>query len=161
MADDPVEPQAPVLEEEDFSFPCNSPCSIDSPSWLYPPTSLGDDVQSRVKQKEVEEKEEVVRDPVRDGSREDKMDMLWEDFNEELWGSSSTGEKRGRESFGGGKTGSSKGSGRGGAVSFPAKSPGAMALAKALRKIFLLRGGHRRLSWLDQAATASRKAVIP
>lgn len=160
------------MATEDFSFPVivnDFPCPIDSPPlWHLSPAASPNSCQeepaaTRGKGNKEEDEEdcfasETTRNIQRksfscvhgkeDDHEEEKMDMLWEDFNEELARASNarTSASSSRDRV---ELGCVKGlitSKNNGAGALSTKKPGMVVIVKlVLKKLFLLQSSHRRL----------------
>ncbi|OMO94557.1 hypothetical protein COLO4_16292 [Corchorus olitorius] len=148
------------MANEDFSFPTTAdlfPCGIDSPPlWRLSPAASPDVFLDR-KSKQEEEEDcflDIVEDKDHDQDQErrsisyverskkvvaeeeeEKMDLLWEDFNEELATSGSS-----KEALKLSETNAAS------AMFAPRRPAGMLVFMRVLRKLFLLHTSHRSLN---------------
>ncbi|GMJ15169.1 hypothetical protein like AT1G71910 [Hibiscus trionum] len=116
---------------EEFSFPTSTDlyrCGIESPPlWRLSPHK-----KAKGKEEEEEDKGSKLSE-----DEEEKMDILWEDFNEELGG----GRSRGRASEQHMKLSKPNG----GVFCPSTRRAGVLVFMRALRKLFLLHNSHGSL----------------
>ncbi|KAK8684146.1 hypothetical protein V6N13_040177 [Hibiscus sabdariffa] len=123
---------------EEFSFPTTAdlyPCGIESPPLWHRSPAESPHRKAKGKQEEDDKGSKPSDKAGAEGDEEEKMDMLWEDFNEELGGGS-----RGRSSEEGMKL--SKPSGSGGMFCPSPRRAGVLVFIRVLRKLFLLHNSH-------------------
>ncbi|OMO97191.1 hypothetical protein CCACVL1_04633 [Corchorus capsularis] len=151
------------MATEDFSFPTTAdlfPCGIDSPPlWRLSPAASPDvflDRKSKQEEEEecfldivadkdhdqerksfsyIEKSKKVVVDSELEEDAEEKMDILWEDFNEELARSGSS-----KEALKLSKTNAAS------AMFAPRRPAGMLVFMRGFRKLFLLHNSHRSVN---------------
>jgi hypothetical protein len=160
------------MATEDFSFPIiedNFPCTIDSPPlWHLSPTASppngssakGEDDDKDCFPIKYSQRKSfscveggsgklVINDGKEEDDEEEKMDMLWEDFNEELsktCSSRSNIKSSSRDNMlGFGCVKALTTSKNNTSATLSTRKPGIVVIMKVLKKFFLLQNSHRKL----------------